>query len=254
VSRKDLSLEDCFLSSKGVREASLLRSNDVINQYKFDPVCTSPLSRALATCVLVLGHIQIIERENQDNIDLQKSNNTRTTSPATSTTPFLARSDICEFGKGIPENRGRPLDILVKDLKKKLYIISSPSYTKCIDEIDFSMIGSSWPKAETTLCNHGVISFLIWLSNISEVNVDFVCHYNVIKWLLNNAIDRVPNCTPIECILTDDGELFLKSEYNGPNFKTQTSKNNNTKISNNRSNIGKLEKKRRDKKSHKNLM
>jgi hypothetical protein len=133
VSRKHPSLEDCLLGSKGVREASQLRSNDVINQYKFDLVCTSPLSRALATCVLALGHIQITERENQDNIDLQKSNNTRTTSPATSTTPFLARSDICEFGKGIPENRGRPLDILV----------SSPSYTKCIDEIDFSMIGPS---------------------------------------------------------------------------------------------------------------
>merc|ERR1712032_906158 len=92
---------------------------------------------------------------------------------------------------------------------------------------------------------HGVRSFLIWLPKRTEVNIAVVCHYNVIKWLLNNAVHRVPNCTPIECILTNDGELFLKSKYNDPNFKDQIQEKNL------RNDVVKLNKKNRRKKLHK---
>lgn len=216
-SRSDPRLVDCFLSSKGIQEASQLRSNGILNQYDFDLVCTSPLSRALLTCILALGHIiedeLLLEEKHQSGVLTFTSTPVPSITPTRTTrTPFIARADICEIGKGIPENQGRPLGPLVKDLKKKLSIVSSSA--KCMDHIDFSMLPISWPEIEGTSSGrkHGVASFLAWLTSRPEENVAIVCHYNVIKWMLQNAIDRVPNCTPIECILTDEGELLLKSD------------------------------------------
>lgn len=240
ISRKDPSLTDCFLSSRGIQQASQLRSNEVLNRYDFDLVCTSPLSRALSTCILAQGHIIQKDMQAKTNTDPVEH------SPRTiRTTSFLACPDICEFGKGIPENHGRPLAVLRKDLKKKLSVISSPSTAQCIDYIDYSTMPLSWPENDNNSFDHKlrVRSFLNWLSNRTEVNVAVVCHYNVIKWMLNNSIERVPNCRPIECVLTNDGELYLKSTYNGPNFKNQiqqekneTRKNHNRKSKKNKRN------------------
>ena len=200
--RQDSSFTDCFLTRKGVQEAIQLRSNLVLNQYKFGLVCTSPLSRAVATCVLALG--DIIENEIQEN--------------GVASTKFIANSDISEAGKGIPENRGRAIQVLLQDLRVKLSIVS-PSVVS-LRHIDFSMLPEEWPEIE-----HGkseqkkkLERFVEWLANRPEENIAVVCHYNVIKWMLNNSIDRVPNCVPIECVLTDDARLVLKSERSESNM------------------------------------
>ena len=237
MSRSDPSLQDCFLSSRGVREAQQLRSNDILQQYSFDLVCVSPLIRALSTSILGLGHI--IEQEEQDKEDIdqrqhQRHSNTRI--------PFIARADICEFGGSIPENHGTPLRKLIKSVKEKLSTLSGPSSVDCLHHIDFSMLPLSWPDTNTNTNtktnidgkrngkrkdkgkgnrngkgkgNHkqGIESFMSWLSERPEENIAIVCHYNVIRWMLQNVIHHVPNCKPIECILTDEGELILKSRF-----------------------------------------
>jgi len=255
TSRSDPSLQDCFLSSRGVREAQQLRSNDILQQYSFDLVCVSPLTRALSTSILGLGHI--IEQEEQDKEDIDQRQHQQRQHQRHSNTriPFIARADICEFG-GIPENHGTPLRKLIKSVKEQLSTVSGPSSVDCLHHIDFSMLPLSWPDTNTNTNtnintntktktktktntqtnantniggkgnrkgnrngkgkgNHkrGIESFMSWLSERPEENIAIVCHYNVIRWMLQNVIHHVPNCTPIECILTDEGELILKSRF-----------------------------------------
>lgn len=206
LSRQDSSFTDCFLTRKGVQEAIQLRSNPLLNEYDFDLVCTSPLSRAVSTCVLALG--DIIENEIKDN--------------GVASTYFVANSDISETGKGIPENRGTAINVLLKDLRGKLSIVS-PSIVS-LEHIDFSMLPDSWPEInDKSEKKRKLERFLVWLSNRQEENIAVVCHHNVIRWLLNNSIDRVPNCVPIECFLTDDSKLVLKSEQS----ESATSKEDN---------------------------
>lgn len=198
VSREDPSFIDCFLTSKGIKEAIQLRSNRVLNRYKFDLVCTSPLSRAISTCVLALGGI--IEKEIREK--------------GVASTPFIANADISEAGKGVPENKGRDVQVLLKDLSTKLLVVS-PS-TVCLDHIDFSMLPDSWPDIieddDKSVKKQKLEMFLKWIANREEEIIAVVCHYNVIRWMLNNSIYEVPNCVPIECVLTDDARLVLKSE------------------------------------------
>lgn len=129
-------------------------------------------------------------------------------------TPFIARADICEVGGNIPENQGRPLRPLLKDLEQKISMAYYPAAT-CLNHIDFSMLPDTWPardegssKADRGL---GIANFMEWLRERPEENIAVVCHYNVIRWMLRNEIRHVPNCMPIECVLGDDGVLVLKS-------------------------------------------
>jgi len=208
VSREDSSFTDCFLTSKGVKEAIQLRSNRILNQYEFDLVCTSPLSRAVSTCVLALGGI--IEKEIREK--------------GVASTPFIANADISEAGKGVPENKGRDVQVLLEDLTTKLLVVS-PS-TVCLDHIDFSMLPESWPDIEDdkSVKKQKLEKFLKWIANREEETIAVVCHYNVIRWMLNNSIYKVPNCVPIECVLTDDARLVLKSEQFEASQSTISSK------------------------------
>jgi broad specificity phosphatase PhoE len=221
-SRKDPRLRDCYLSRKGIRDAQRLRSNKIMSQYQFDLVCSSPLSRALSTCVLGLGHIieeeLMIQQQQQEDDETMEESTAHSTNPCIPSTtptprrrtPFIVRADICEMGKGIPENHGRPVNKVLKDLKKKLSLASS--YSNCIEEFDFSMVPASWPETDefSTDASLGLRRFLAWLNSRPEENVAVVCHYRVIRCMLNDSIVRVRNCMPIECILTDEGELLLK--------------------------------------------
>lgn len=200
LSRKDPSLQDCFLSNKGVNEAYQLRSHPTLQQYDFDLVCTSPLSRAISTCLLSLGHLVEKELEESGNVS----------------TPFIVHPFISEAGKGIPENQGRNISILKKDLKKRLGNITT-SVDTIVEHFDFSMLPESWPEVERydkqVAKEDHLESFLRWiLVERPEKNIVVVCHYNIIKWILRNTIDKVPNCVPIECILDENG-LSLKSDY-----------------------------------------
>lgn len=225
LSRKDPSLQDCFLSNKGVNEAFQLRNHPILQQYDFDLVCTSPLSRALSTCLLSLGHL--VERE------LEESGN--------ACTPFIVHPYISEAGKGIPENQGRRISVLKKDLKERLGHVTT-SVDDIVEHFDFSMLPDSWPEVERhdekVAKKDHLESFLRWiLVERPERNVVVVCHYNIIKWILRNRIDKVPNCVPIECILDEDG-LFLKSDYGNkstiPRTPSQAKSNKQHKKSNKR--------------------
>jgi hypothetical protein len=116
---------------------------------------------------------------------------------------IVVRAEISEAGSKLPENQGRSVSAIVKDLKK------NNISTECIDWIDFSMLPESWPNVVEYRHGNKLESFTSWLKSRQETNIAVVCHCNVIKWLLKNAIDRVPNCEPIECILTDDGRWML---------------------------------------------
>lgn len=222
LSRSDPSLIDCFLTNKGIQQASQLRSNSTLNQYDFDLICVSPLSRALSTCVLALGHIvgedcdmeeESLSSYTETDSMMEEPQKEQSAKQLNRVTPFIAHADICELGDKIPENYGRPVHRVVKDLKGKLSRRSSQSSVKCLDKIDFSMLPPSWPEKDDNACIDGIEIFLSWLASRPEENVAIVCHYNVIKWMLRNTISQVPNCVPIECVLTDNGYLMLKSEF-----------------------------------------
>lgn len=207
ISRKDKSLLDCFLTERGIREATKLRSDPRLLGYNFDLVCTSPLTRAVATCVMAFG--RITEHEIKESAD------------GAPHTPFIAHSAISEAGTGIPENTGRAINTVKKDLKKKL-LRCDPSAMTCLDHIDFSLLPESWPIIKKSVKKCKLESFLKWLLlEREEKTIAVVCHYNIIRWLLGNAINRVSNCMPIECVLFDDGtatRLILASHYESANF------------------------------------
>ena len=221
LDRKDPSLVDCFLSSKGIREACALRSNAFLQQFKFDLICVSPLTRAIATCMLGLGNI-IDESIEEDGVV---------------SIPIVARADICEVGSKIPENHGRPVQALVKDLTHRLYTAGPP--TKGLEYVDFTMLPASWPDIHDGRNHaHDNAGFLQWLDSRPEETVAVVCHYNIIKGLLGRRIQHVMNCAPIECIFTDEGDLLTKSEYDSgfriPKMDTVLNKKKNRKKSSKR--------------------
>ena len=192
VNRKqDESLTDCFLSQKGIHQACALRKeiDDLHNENKFELICVSPLTRAIATCVLGLGHLsERCEAEEDEAV------------------PFLCHPDLAESGSRIPENRGRPIKKVVRSIEENLSFIST-SYA-AVDGIDFSLLPSSWPKH-----NGGASYFIEWLAGRPENSIAVVCHHNVIQLLLGNASERIPNCVPIQCMLVegDFRSLHLKS-------------------------------------------
>ena len=220
IDRNDERLTDCFLSKKGIRQASELRSDATLSRYNFDLVCTSPLTRAVATCVLALGHIT--EREIEQSAG------------SVPTTPFIAHSHISETGTGIPENIGRDIFVVKNDLKRKLSMITPPALA-CLDHIDFSLIPDSWAhvgdcwRVEKSSKKRKLEIFLKWLLEREEKTIAIVCHYNIIRWLLGNSIDRVPNCVPIECVLMDDSRLVLKSDYESGDCREERFQHGTTK-------------------------
>jgi len=193
-SRKDPDLTDCFLSDKGIYQAINLTHNlpSIHGEpIKFDLVCTSPLTRAIATCVLGLGFIP--EEELKENII---------------TTPFICHPNLAEIG-GIPENKGRPINKVYREIRSELKNYRDVScLNPCLDRIDFSLLPPSWPELDG---NHSkkkrhVTAFLEWLYDRPEKNIAVVCHHNVIHHLLCYAIDHVPNCIPVICVM-NEGDL-----------------------------------------------
>lgn len=194
ISRKDPSLHDCSLRQKGIQQAYDLRKDPLLTAYNFDLVCTSPLMRAISTCAIGLGHI-VTEKSHMKGEDLP--------------TEFVVRVELSEFGSGIPENSGRPIEELSKILRRQLKV-EAPDSLMCLDNFDFSTIPGTWPNAYSD--SHRIRKFIAWLQHRDEKNIAVVCHSLVIKTLLNNRIGSIPNCVPIECVLACDGQLELKTD------------------------------------------
>lgn len=189
-SRKHPDLIDCFLSDKGIYQAIDL-SNNLTNLHgepmKFDLVCTSPLTRAVATCVLGLGHIPAQQLE-EDGIV---------------TTQFICHPDLAEIGGSIPENKGRAINTVLRDVRHKL---KHHVDTSCLNRIDFSLLPPSWPKITKSKAKNSVMNFIEWLHSRPEENIAIVCHFNVINKLLRNTIYNVENCVLIACVM-NEGDL-----------------------------------------------
>jgi hypothetical protein len=139
-----------------------------------DLVCTSPLTRAVATCVLGLGELSSFNQNKKEG---------------GSTVPFLCHADLAERGK-LPEHTPRPPNMVVRFLKKQLRH-SNPAALHALDSIDFSLLDET---------HNGSMPFLPWLARRTESNIVVVCHHNVILQLLKgHHCDRVRNCEPIVC-------------------------------------------------------
>lgn len=201
ISRKDPQLEDCFLSRKGISEASQLQitlSDPSFMKEKMsmsepiELVCTSPLTRALATTILGLGHIKL-DKESKNGTDDGKLVDT----------PFICHPDLAEIGS-IPENRGRPLKQVCQDLQSQLQPHNyDADIARVIGSIDFSLVPPSWPDVDKSQVHATAGTFLDWLHRRPETNIAVVCHFNVIRKLLRGAIRDVPNAWPIACVSHD---------------------------------------------------
>ena len=192
--RNDPNLVDCFLAPMGIRQAKELKCHPKLAKYEFDLTCTSPLTRALATTCLAFDHLA---EEGNDEVVASLSS----TQPPCN---FIVNADICEIGSKIPENQGRPIKQVIKEVRKKIGWIAP----KCLESFDFSLVEDSWPK-DTNNNKDRKDEFLQWLRTRKERTIAVVCHYNTIRLLLNNTVNHVPNCHPIECTFSDDGELTM---------------------------------------------
>jgi broad specificity phosphatase PhoE len=199
ISRKDPQLQDCFLSPKGISEASQIQY--MLNHSPSEPielVIVSPLTRALATTVLGLGHLKSEGYEQNP--------------------PFICHPDLAETGGSIPENMGRPINQVRRDLQRELqYYGDEGSVADVVESIDFSLVPPSWPSSsKEEIHSSAAGTFLQWLHARQERVIVVVCHHNVILSLLRYTITHVPNATPITCLMRpgDSESLYLPSEGN----------------------------------------
>ena len=194
VSRKDPSLLDCFLSPKGIRQAQFLGQSYETKNNEFDLICVSPLTRALATSLLVFRYLFHRKEEKEDEM----VNNGNEIMPTTGI-PFLCHPGLAEVGGAIPENQGRPLEIVMSDIQRKLQCID-PRVANDITNVDFSLLqpqnddgGRPWPRSTR-------FDFMRWLNDRPEQNIAIVCHHNIIQHSLC-LNDSVSNCSPISCVM-----------------------------------------------------
>ena len=149
------------------------------------------------------------------------------------TTEYVCHPDLAETGGNIPENQGRAVSTVLRDVRHKLNGYTDDGMA-CLDRIDFSLLPTSWPDrivASNSNSNsnrpkkrsgakHGRHDgsqpqsqhrFLEWLRHRPERTVAVVCHFNVIHTLLRYRLtDRVENCCPIVCLMdTNSGDLQL---------------------------------------------
>eukprot|EP00567_Pseudictyota_dubia_P001882 CAMPEP_0197464306 /NCGR_PEP_ID=MMETSP1175-20131217/63952_1 /TAXON_ID=1003142 /ORGANISM="Triceratium dubium, Strain CCMP147" /LENGTH=236 /DNA_ID=CAMNT_0043000281 /DNA_START=169 /DNA_END=879 /DNA_ORIENTATION=+ len=177
--RRYPNLLDSYLTKKGEKQARVIPSflSDLDIAADFDLICTSPLTRAIATCVLGFGHLH--ER-----------------------VPIVCHPDLAEVGGSVPENQARPLKKVLRDLKRRYR--NNPVAVSATRAIDFSLLPSDWPSNGAS-SSASEPSFLEWLRTRKEVRIAVVCHHNVIlqKLLCPGAVARVPNCVPISCQLPE---------------------------------------------------
>jgi len=155
--KRDASLVDCSLSPNGINQAFSLKQqllrvlcnddddddDDDMQNISFELVCVSPLTRAITTCVLGLSYLVQDSTESfqtkSSNHAIQKTGSNK----SSSTTSFICHTSIAETGGSIPENKGRPIATVVKDIHHSIQ--DFPLSQTCLTQIDFSLVPSCWP-------------------------------------------------------------------------------------------------------------
>lgn len=195
--KRDLSLRDCGLSSKGVQQSEQIRSFLEDNSLPLiELVVSSPLTRALQTAVY--GFQYLIPQP-----------------------PILVHFGLREIASTLPENFPRE----TKDALE--YIRKHNRKTEDINEMQIdseSLQPSSWPleTVVTESASSGKVEriqqIFQWLAKERpEKCVAVVCHYNVIRAALSASCSeqdiRPQNAGTIPCHLYSDGRLKKCEEF-----------------------------------------
>mmetsp|Transcript_19375 Transcript_19375/g.36203 ORF Transcript_19375/g.36203 Transcript_19375/m.36203 type:complete len:246 (-) Transcript_19375:52-789(-) len=179
--RRYPNLLDSYLTKNGEKQARVIPSflSDLDIAADFDLICTSPLTRAVATCVLGFGHLH-------------------------KQVPMICHPDLAEVGGGsTQEDQARPLKKVMRDLTRRYR--NNPVAVSATIAIDFSLLPSDWPSnGGGSLASPP--SFMEWLQTRQEKRIAVICHRNVIlqKLLGPGVVARVPNCIPISCQLNEE--------------------------------------------------
>jgi len=184
--KSDESLIDCGLTRKGQTQAYELAQNSQLDNV--DLVVVSPLTRALVTALCAFKKRPDI--------------------------PIICHAGARERGstlRPIPENRGRPFNIVRKDLARS---------GLDIDRVDMSLIPDRWPNhvvEEGKNTGSEYDRLLQWIHARKERNICIVTHHNAITLLLGGAFQRIPNAAPIECECYTGDTLRMKQQNKAMN-------------------------------------
>lgn len=183
--RNDPSLTDCGLTSLGREQAKEIPN--LLDTTAIDLVVSSPLTRALKTAILGFPNHDV-----------------------------LILYELREMGSRIPENRPRSMKRVTKSLEAD--IEDRVSRGVAIDMT--SLQPAEWPR-ETASSNvpkseRLQLAFEWLYKERSERTIAVVCHYNVIRAILQDRLGRTSirpeNADPIKCLLSPDGSVVTTEE------------------------------------------
>eukprot|EP00525_Craspedostauros_australis_P002321 CAMPEP_0198128070 /NCGR_PEP_ID=MMETSP1442-20131203/48520_1 /TAXON_ID= /ORGANISM="Craspedostauros australis, Strain CCMP3328" /LENGTH=221 /DNA_ID=CAMNT_0043788159 /DNA_START=38 /DNA_END=703 /DNA_ORIENTATION=- len=167
--KTDPSLRDCGLTRLGVQQAKdIPRLLTEEQMGSIQLVVSSPLTRALHTAMLGFRQHDIV-----------------------------VQHDLREMGSGIPENWPRKMETVLREL--------DVGDDRHIVDADTE---SSRPTSGVASGRDRASHILQWLyDERSETTIAIVCHFYVIKALLQSASICPVNAEPIRCTLHSNGEL-----------------------------------------------
>eukprot|EP00980_Cylindrotheca_fusiformis_P002625 scaffold618_cov130-Cylindrotheca_fusiformis.AAC.29 len=175
--KKDPKLLDCGLTSLGRQQAKDI--SKLMQGVPIDLVVSSPLTRALNTAILGFPNRDI-----------------------------LVHYELREVGSRIPENTPRSMKKVMQDLHSDL--------GTGVDIDIGSLQPANWPNAlPSNVSKHDRLRAAFeWLYDArAEKNIAVVCHFNVIRSLIQDGLGRTDirpqNGVPIKCLLTPEGSLIV---------------------------------------------
>jgi broad specificity phosphatase PhoE len=177
-------LTDCGLTSTGRNQAKQIPN--LLGDVSIDLVLSSPLTRALNTAVL--------DCPNHD---------------------ILVHYELRELGSRIPENNPRPMKNVFKTLQADIEDHASFGVNIDIN----SLQPANWPNPpHSTISKRDRLHMAFeWLyKERTERTIAVVCHYNVIRAMLQDRLGRTnirpQNADPIRCLLTPEGDLVVAEQ------------------------------------------
>jgi broad specificity phosphatase PhoE len=172
-----VSLRDCDLTEEG-RDQSLAMSGR-FSEAPIELVLSSPLTRALHTSLLAFAN-----------------------------KPILVHYDLREVGTKAPENVPRDMNLVLQDLQVPL---SHRDGSLLFDIATHQP--SDWPRdhSPSVVKRDRIRRVFQWLyKERQEMNIAVVCHYNVIRSVVEDGEKLRPrNADPLRCNLFPGGELVV---------------------------------------------